>query len=293
MKKTLGLLFSLFLTVFLFAEQPIVKDIRAVSGKGSKINVLWTLPTNPDSEITSFQIYRDTKQITSYNQIKKLTPVAEVKAEFTGYTDTVSDFKDYFYAVIAVTDKPYDLVLLSFNSTVTGAHLNAKTTTKENVKVEEEKLYPDGTLREKPLPFVDIAGSLPNSDNNQKKTEISEQATEATNSLITKTSKKSALLKPFIFEDDLVSPDGGDDYLLFEILKTTFIQRKYGEAIEQLNKLVGTNISESTRNRAYFYMGESQYLLGNYDEAVKTFVKVGNDFPIQSKKWLDSSLERL
>ena len=83
------------------------------------------------------------------------------------------------------------------------------------------------------------------------------------------------------------------DYLLFEILKTTFIQRKYGEAIEQLNKLVGTNISESTRNRAYFYMGESQYLLGNYDEAVKTFVKVGNAFPIQSKKWLDSSLERL
>ena len=41
--------------------------------------------------------------------------MAEVKAEFTGYTDTVSDFKDYFYAVIAVTDKPYDLVLLSFN----------------------------------------------------------------------------------------------------------------------------------------------------------------------------------
>ena len=49
MKKTLGLLFSLFLTVFLFAEQPIVKDIRAVSGKGSKINVIWTLQTNPDS----------------------------------------------------------------------------------------------------------------------------------------------------------------------------------------------------------------------------------------------------
>ena len=85
----------------------------------------------------------------------------------------------------------------------------------------------------------------------------------------------------------------GHDYLLFEILKTSFVQRKYDQAIKDLNKLVGTNISESTRNRAYFYIGEAQYLTGDYNAAVKTFIKIQQVYPIQTKKWLDSALNKL
>lgn len=287
MKKLVCILFCVLLTFSLFAERPIVQNIQAQPGKSTKINISWTLPKNPDKPISSFLVYRSTQQINSYNMIKELSPIAKISSEATGYTDSVPDFKDYFYAVIAVTEKPYDLVLLSFNSTVTGTHVAIRTEASEPDRIELEKLYPDGTLRETPLPYIDIIDTLNKSET------ISDETVDYTNSLITKTKKKTPLLKQYIFEEDLISPDSGDDYFLFEILKTTFVKKKYNEAITQLNKLLGTNISESTRNRAYFYLGESEYLLGHYENAVRIFVQIENAYPILVKKWLDSALDRI
>ncbi|MCR5188725.1 MAG: tetratricopeptide repeat protein [Treponema sp.] len=288
MKKSVSLLLSILLSTFLFAEQPLVKDIKAQGGKGQKITITWTLPSNVEEPITKLYLYRSLKQITNYQQIKDKKPLIELKPSYTGYIDTVSDFKDYFYAVIAVTDQPYDLILLSFNSTVSGAHLTPKAKTDAAIKIPEEKLYPDGALRETPLPFVDILDQ-----NYDEESMISEETLDSTKELYSNKKNKKNLLKQYIFEEDLISPDGGDDYLLFEILKNSFVQRKYDQALTDLNKLVGTNISESTRNRAYFYIGEAQYLTGDYQSAVKTFIKIQQVYPVQAKKWLDSALNKL
>ena len=288
MKKLVSLILSLLFTVFIFAEQPLVKDIKALSGKGQKITVTWTLPAKTEKPIKKLYLYRSLKQITSYDQIKNKKPLAELKATYTSYTDTVTDFKDYFYAVIIVTDQPYDLILLSFNSTVNGAHLIPKEKKDASIKIEAEKIYPDGTLRETPLPYVDLLDK--NYDDEEK---ISQETLDSTKELYSSKKNKNTILKQYIFEEDMISPDGGDDYLLFEILKTSFVQRKYDQAIKDLNKLVGTNISESTRNRAYFYIGEAQYLTGDYNAAVKTFIKIQQVYPIQTKKWLDSALNKL
>jgi len=284
MKKIVCLLSAILFTTLVFAQKPLIQDIQARAGKGTKINISWTLPVNSDKQITKFIIYRDIQQITTFNQINNLTPIAEISPEATGYTDTVKDYKDYFYAVVAYTDRPYDLILLSFNSTVTGTHVAMKTEEKIVPLKNEEKLYPEGTLRETPLPYVDLVEGF------NKVSDFSEETMNHTNTLITSEPEKEKLLKPYIFEEDLISPDAGDDYFLFEILKTTFVQKKYNEAITQLNKLLGTNVSESTRNRAIFYLGESEYLLGHYDNAVRLFVKVQTVFPVVSKKWLDSAL---
>ena len=288
MKKLVSLILSLLFTVFIFAEQPLVKDIKALGGKGQKITVTWTLPAKTEKPIKKLYLYRSLKQITSYDQIKNKKPLAELKATYTSYTDTVTDFKDYFYAVIIVTDQPYDLVLLSFNSTVNGAHLIPKEKKDASIKIEPDKIYPDGTLRETPLPYVDLLDK--NYDDEEK---ISQETLDSTKELYSSKKNKNTILKQYIFEEDMISPDGGDDYLLFEILKTSFVQRKYDQAIKDLNKLVGTNISESTRNRAYFYIGEAQYLTGDYNAAVKTFIKIHKKYPIQTKKWLDSALNKL
>ena len=76
-------------------------------------------------------------------------------------------------------------------------------------------------------------------------------------------------------------------------MKASFVTKKYKETIEKLNQLIGTNISEETRNRAYFYLGESQYFCRNYEDAVRSFVKVQAAFPTVSKKWLEDSLDRI
>ena len=104
---------------------------------------------------------------------------------------------------------------------------------------------------------------------------------------------KSKALTPYIFEEDLVSPDSGDAYFLFEMLKTSCVKKEYKETIDKLNRLGGTNISEDTRNRAYFYLGESEYFSGNYEDAVRNFVRIQQEYPTLSKKWLEASLDRI
>lgn len=291
MKKAFSIVGLLFFSSILFAEKPIVRDIQAEAGKGNKINIFWTLPENPEKEISSFFIYRDTRQIASYAQIKNISPIAQIDSNFSGYTDLVKDYNDYFYCVLAVTKDssvPYDLILLSFNSTVKGVHISMNTQQKEPQKQEKEKLYYEGTLRETPLPFIDIVeNSL------QPEPTVSEEAAFAAQTLTNKNKKREPVLKPYIFEEDLISPDGGDDYLLFEILKQYFVHKNYDEAIVQLNKLAGTNIKDSTRSRVYFYIGECEYLTGEYEKAVKSFVKVQDIYPTLARKWINSSLDRI
>ena len=291
MKKAFSIISLLFFSFILFAEKPIVRDIQTEAGKGNKINIYWTLPENPEKEISSFLIYRDTRQIASFSQIKNLEPIAQISSNFSGYTDSVKDFIDYFYCVLAITKdstSPYDLILLSFNSTVKGAHIAVNSQQKEPQKKETEKLYYEGTLRETPLPYIDIV-----ENSIQPTPTVSEEAAFTAQTLTNKSKKKEPILKPYIFEEDLISPDGGDDYLLFEILKQYFVQKHYEEAIVQLNKLAGTNIKETTRNRIYFYIGECEYLTGEYENAVKSFVKVQDAYPILSRKWINSSLDRI
>lgn len=287
MKKPILSALVILCAVLAFGEKPIVQDIQAMPSANSRINVFWTLPDSPDETITSLRLYRSTRQITSYSQISDLSPIATLAPDLTGYTDSVTDQSDYFYAVIAVTDRPYDLILPAFNSTVSGARAASETKRKSSAKAKTEKTYPDGAMRETPLPYINLENQP------DKAIRISETAVSATNSLSRQGRRKNPAMTPYVFEEDLISPDGGDDYLLFEILKNYFVQRNYEETIRQIQKLTGTNINQATRNRAFFYLGESEYFLGDYESAVRTFVKVEQEYPVLVKKWLDSALDRL
>ena len=291
MKKIICSLVLILTAAFVFADRPLVRDIQARAGSGTKVRITWQLPKNPDTEIESYLLYRTTEQITSFSQLKNIQPITALTPDRAGYTDTLSDLRDYYYTVISqTTEGPYDVVLLSFNSTVTGVHLIAKKQVEIPVeKNDYETVYPDGTLRKTPLPFIDMIEGI------DAEPLVSDNTATQVSSLTGGNSKtsKNALLTPYIFEEDLVSPDGGDAYLLFEILKASFVTKKYKETIEKLNQLIGTNISEDTRNRAYFYLGESQYFSRNYEDAVRNFVKVQAAFPTLSKKWLEDSLDRI
>ena len=291
MKKTICSLFLILITVLLFAERPLVRNIQARATGGKKIRISWQLPEQPEPAIYNILIYRTTEQITSYSQLKGIEALATLPAEQTTYTDQIEDLRDYYYTVISRTEKgSYDLVMLSFNSTVTGVHLTAKKSAEQpDTKNDYETLYPDGTMRKTPLPYLDIVEGI------NAEPLVSDQTASKAKSLSGKSGKssKSKNLTPYIFEEDLVSPDGGDAYLLFEILKTSFVTKKYRETIDKLNQLIGTNISEETRNRAYFYLGEAQYFNHNYEDAVRSFIKIQQTYPTISKKWLEASLDRI
>lgn len=267
-------------------SRPIVQNIRAVAASSSKINVTWTLPQNPEPKITKILVYRSKIPVTSFDQIKNETPAATLLADTTGWTDNLTDYSDYFYAVIAYTDEPYDLILVSINSTVAGVHINYAQNQNDETVLEEEKKYEDGISRELPLPFLDLSEGKESGQNY-----FSETTLQKVRELGVSGKKNIKKLDAYYFEEDLISPDSGDDYLLFDILKNHFIQKKYDTATSQLERLISANIADSTKNRAYFYLGESYYLSGKYKDAIKYFVQVEDVYPSLSKKWLDSSLD--
>lgn len=273
----------------IYAQQkPVVQDIQAQYANGTRINVFWRLPENPKPAISKLRIYRATKPITSYSQIEYMEPLAELSADSTGYTDYVEDFNDYFYAVISCTEKPYDLILVSMNATVTGVHINAVVKSEKNiVSPEKERLYADNELRETPLPYIDFVEGI------NKEQQISSDTTKSVSQFNSKNDRYSTEVSPYYFEEDLISPDGGDDFILFEILKTTFVQEKYDSAIEELQKITSRNINQDVQNRAYFYMAEALFFTGHYDDAVKNFIVVANAFPQQTKKWINIALDKM
>ena len=290
MKKIYAVLLIILSVSFgAFAQSnPVVQDIQAQTGYGNRINVFWTLPQNTKPAITKLVLYRNTMPITSYSQVKKLFPIAELTPAATGFTDYVFDFNDYFYCVISYTDKPYDMVLISMNSTVNGVHLSPVALSSEKNKAEvPEKLYLDGEKRETPLPFIDYVEGM------NKDQIISKSTVDATSQFQSKAYGEKKEISPYFFEEDLISPDGGDDFLLFEILKTTFVQEKYEEAIVELKKLTSRNITESVQNRAYFYMAEAQFFTEEYDDCVRTFLLITKAYPSETKKWINLALDNL
>lgn len=286
MRKILLIISFLFVPFFIFAEKPIVKNIQTISGKNQNIILLWTNPQDTEEEISHFLIFRSNQLISDYKQIESLQPIAKLPATSTGYTDTVPDFSEYFYAVIAYTTKPYDLIIPSVNSTTKSVSLQNNFNKKIQKAKKAEKTYPDGTSRDTPLPYLNIL--------EEKQTNlISSETLKEIKPLQKSVKKQSQDLQPYFFEEDLVSPDGGDDFLLFQILKTTFAPKKYEQAITELNIFLGTNISSSTSNRALFYLGQSQYMLGQFEDAVRSFVKLQSIYPDLTQKWIDASLDNL
>lgn len=291
MKRFCLTVLVLFSALFFMNAQnrPVVQDIQASVLGGTRINVSWTLPNEVEPAITKLYLYRAAKPISRASDLVSAQLLAELPPETSGYTDSVQDYSDYYYAVIAYTNKLWDTIFVSMNSTVNGVHLVApKQKDVQQKPKDEEKLYSSGTMRETPLPYLNYVKT------GNEEVLISDEIAGFASALSSANAAKSGnYITPYFFEEDLISPDGGDDFLLFEVLKNTFVQEKYEEAIVLFNKLNGTNINESVRNRVYFYMAEAYFFTGDFEEAVKTFVKVAQVYPLQSKIWINYTLDKL
>jgi hypothetical protein len=281
-----------FFSVLLAAEsnRPIVTDISAEPQSATRIEISWTIPRNAD--IKALLVFRSTQPFVSRNQLDDKTLIAKLKADATGYTDTLKTYREYYYAVIAftTTDTRYDILLPSVNATINGVRVkriiaaDQKTMQSESGK---EKLYPPGQMREVPLPYLDLIA-----DQDKKPGVFSPSAVAAAQELAANcTDRQIVPLEPYIFNDDMQSPPGGDDYFLFDILKSSFVQKHYRDSSAALEKLLSSNRSSMVTNRGTFYLGESYYFQGNYQSAITAFLKVEDTYPVLAKKWLESALD--
>ena len=299
---------------FAQSTKSVVTGIKAESSSAKSVTVTWSSPADLKT-VSALLVYRATKPFTGFSQTEKLEPVAILTPNETSQTDTLRTSQVYFYAVVSAlgpatssdselffdeetdTKREYSsedtllkTVLPGVNATVQGARATRQKKVKSAIKNAEQprKTYEDGELRETPLPYIDVLDDLP-----AHEPKISAEAKNKTNNLIRKNSRQKPEPLPIhIFEEDLVSPAGGDEYLLFEILKTYFIKKQYSESITQLRKFLAQNRTKEVADRASFYLGESYYYTGNFPSALTRFLALEETYPELSRQWIDSTLDQ-
>lgn len=299
---------------FAQSTKSVVTGIKAESSSAKSVTVTWSSPADLKT-VSALLVYRATKPFTGFSQTEKLEPVAILAPNETSYTDTLRTSQVYFYAVVSAlgsatssdselffdeetdTKREYSsdnpllkTVLPGVNATVQGARATRQKKVKSAIKNAEQprKTYEDGELRETPLPYIDVLDDLP-----AHESKISAEAKNKTKNLIRKNSRQKPEPLPIhIFEEDLVSPAGGDEYLLFEILKTYFIKKQYSESITQLRKFLAQNRTKEVADRASFYLGESYYYTGNFPSALTRFLALEETYPELSRQWIDSTLDQ-
>jgi tetratricopeptide (TPR) repeat protein len=314
------LLAFFFFSTFIYAQttRPIVTDINAYPSSTTKIFVSWQLPTKTESlSISGLLLYRDTKPFVGQNAVSNLKPIATLAHNALSYTDTISDFREYYYAVISLTkqgdysedsglyydeelDKtaddstgnPYIVILPGVNATVNGVRVKSpvkKTTIpKQQNESSKEKIYTTGELREEPLPYLDLLGTAA-----EPEPRISKDTEQKALALVggKQTHRVSAPLDPYLFEEDLISPAGGDEYLLYDVLRSTFVPKNYPAATAALTKFLALNRNDAVTKRANFYLAESYYYCGKYEKALTLFLDLQDDYDSLALKWIESTLE--
>ena len=309
-----------FFTGLLFAQtsRPIASDINASATSTTTITVSWVLPEKTEGEqIVSLAVYRNTRPITGNNALSISQKIATLPYNSVSYTDTLNDYREYYYAVISYTkpgdyernsdlyydeelDKnnntgggtPYEILLPGVNSTVNGVRVKspvkANSISKKTTESAKEKIYSAGDLREQPLPYLDILG-----DSTTPDPKISKDTESKALSLVggKQTHSIAIPLEPYYFEQDMMSPEGGDDFLLYEVLRTTFVAKNYPAATASLLRFLAQNRTQDVTNRAVFYLGESYYYCGKYEKALNQFLTIEDTFTSLSRKWIESTLE--
>lgn len=289
-------------SVFLWTTQivcqtslPMVTGIQAEPVQPNQITVSWKFPDfyTPAAGSVIF-VYRTEYPVVQRQQIESSIPVAELSADASLYTDTVSANTGYYYTVIIYPPggnlTAYNLVVPAVNSTVTAtsvtsvpAPLSFQDQTLPAAP-EKQQPFPENTgIRIQPLPYLDITQS------STIQSQITEETTREALALTTN-NKQILSVSPYVFRNEQSGSPGGDDFILAEIIQTYFIPGNYGETIRQLSEFLQLNRAEDITARSLFYLGESYYYTGNYQEALTVFLQVQDSFPELAGGWIQTAL---
>lgn len=288
-------------SVFLWTAQivcqtslPMVTGIQAEPVQPNQITVSWNFPDFYTPAAGSvIYVYRTEHPVVQRQQIENSIPVAELSADASQYTDTVSTNTGYYYTVIIYpadgSRTAYNLVVPAVNSTVTATSVTAAPAPLPSQDqtlpaAEKQQPVPENTgIRIQPLPYLDI--TQPSAIQPQITEETAREALS-----LTTNNKQVQTVAPYIFRNEQSGSPGGDDFILAEIVQTYFIPGNYGETIRQLTEFLQLNRAEDITARGLFYLGESYYYTGNYREALTVFLQVQDSFPELAGGWIQTAL---
>lgn len=266
------------------STRPIVTNITAEIGSNGSIVLSWAMPAL--NGIEEILVFSSPVPVTAFEQIQSISPKVslppllypESTAEQhkdcprTSWVDKTPIKSGGFYAVVLVTGgKRFPLIIPSVNATVKSI-APARVARRAHTEHEEHTISGEAdddieVPAVRPIP-------LPNTK--ARHDERDEEAVSQARSLSLQgiAGEERDVLFPYVFKEDIVAPESGEEVFLFDILKSTFIKEKYTECAASLIRLLRTNMSRQVTTRAMFYLGECYYFCKEYGKAVTEFLKV-------------------
>lgn len=267
----------------------VISNLRATINNTSEdfatISLKWKIPQKND--ITEFIIYRDNKQILKEN-LSLLKPIEILTGKYTSYFDTVTNLSDeYYYAVLTKTRNGdfFDIIIPTVNATVNPVIPKPKKTVfSENINKPGRIETRENKRELIPLPYL-------NEEDNSyvEKKAIPKKNIEIAKKLSAKKTEKKS--KPLQILPQDKKPESGDQYLLSTIVNTSFIKADWNTAESEFLKFLKINRTEETVSRANFYLGQIYYYQGKSKNALNSFMTSLNNYPIESRQWIDEVLE--
>lgn len=267
----------------------VISNLRATINNTSEdfatISLKWKIPQKND--ITEFIIYRDNKQILKEN-LSLLKPIEILTGKYTSYFDTVTNLSDeYYYAVLTKTRNGdfFDIIIPTVNATVNPVIPKPKKTVfSENINKPGRIETRENERELIPLPYL-------NEEDNSyvEKKAIQKKNIEIAKKLSAKKTEKKSKTLQILPQDK--KPESGDQYLLSTIVNTSFIKADWNTAESEFLKFLKINRTEETVSRANFYLGQIYYYQGKSKNALNSFMTSLNNYPIESRQWIDEVLE--
>jgi hypothetical protein len=95
---------------------------------------------------------------------------------------------------------------------------------------------------------------------------------------------------PRVFTMDLAEPQTGEESALYQILEDHFKQFEWEAARNNLQDYLTLPRTKEIETRAHFYLGQTQYFIGNYSEALWEFLSFRSINPDEANTWIDAVL---
>ncbi len=300
MKKT-----AIFIIMCIFATicgaqsvRPMVENINVTTpGQTDIVTITWTFKENSLSQIKELLVYKKTETIIKSSDISMLAPIASLLPTQAYFSDTITDFSSYYYAVVARKNdgQLYDVIIPTVNATNIAIF---KEKSQNVIAPTEENAYANASsqidstikapLRERPLPSLLIIQDSTSSEHPL----VSEAALGTADSLAYSIENEMFLTPYILDEDKNGSTATGDDYTLFLIVRSLIAQENWATSQEELLRFLQVNRTAATTIRANFYLAQCYYFQHNYRQALSHFQKTEKLYPVQSKKWIEESLNK-
>jgi len=157
----------------------------------------------------------------------------------------------------------------------------------------EETAY--SFLRPVPLPILTLNGFntgvfLPETS---RKLPMSNDAIDIAGSVRPLQKEPLVLKNPRVFAIDLENPAGGEESALVQILKENFEKFEWENARINLQHYLSFPRSRDVQMRARFYLAQTLYYTGRYNEALMEFLSFRSVNSVEANSWIDAVLSAM